>query len=76
MSWAIAAGLAVVTGLSMFYFKGSTWGSYQDYLSLFLWGAGVDQGKTFLQSLQASSTTGTTGTTGATAPAAGQGQSH
>ena len=71
MSWAIAAGLAaVVTGLSMFYFKGSTWGSYQDYLSLFLWGAGVDQVKTFLQSLQASSTTG------AIAPAAGQGQSH
>ncbi len=52
ISWAMAALIAVVTGLSTFYFKGPTFGSFQDYLSLFLWGAGVDQGKNFLQVLQ------------------------
>jgi len=52
ISWLLSAAVAVVTGLSMFYFKGSTFGSFQDYLTLFLWGAGVDQGKNFLQALQ------------------------
>lgn len=52
ISWALSAAVAIVTGLSMFYFKGSTFGSFQDYLTLFLWGAGVDQGKNFLQALQ------------------------
>jgi hypothetical protein len=52
VSWAMAALIAVVTGLSTFYFKGPTFGSFQDYLTLFLWGAGVDQGKNFLQVLQ------------------------
>jgi hypothetical protein len=52
VSLIMAALIAVVTGLSTFYFKGPTFGSFQDYLSLFLWGAGVDQGKNFLQVLQ------------------------
>jgi hypothetical protein len=55
VSWVISAITAVATGLSMFYFKGTSWGTYQDYLTMFLWGMGVDQGKTFLQALQANS---------------------
>lgn len=51
-SWAIAGIVAIATGLTMFYFKGTSWGSIQDYLTLFLWGVGVDQGKNFLQALQ------------------------
>ena len=55
MGWLIAAGAAIATGLSTFYFKGSVFGSFQDYLSLFIWGAGIDQTKTFVQNIQASS---------------------
>lgn len=51
-SWVLAAMVAIVTGLSTFYFKGPTFGTFQDYLTLFLWGAGVDQGKNFLQAMQ------------------------
>jgi hypothetical protein len=51
-SWLIAATVAIATGLSTYYFKGASWGTYQDYLTLFLWGVGVDQGKNFLQALQ------------------------
>ena len=41
-----AAGLiAIVSGLKMFYFDNATFGSPGDYLSLFLWAVGVDQGK-------------------------------
>jgi hypothetical protein len=56
-SWLIAAGAAIVTGLSTFYFKGQAFGSFQDYLSLAVWGAGVDQTKNFVQNLQVFSTT-------------------
>jgi hypothetical protein len=56
ISWVLSAVVAVVTGLSMFYYKGPTFGSFQDYLTLFLWGAGVDQGKNFLQAMQTYST--------------------
>jgi hypothetical protein len=52
ISWVLSAIVAVVTGLSMFYYKGPTFGTFQDYLTLFLWGAGVDQGKNFLQAMQ------------------------
>jgi hypothetical protein len=55
MGWLIAAGAAIATGLSTFYFKGPVFGSFQDYLSLFIWGAGIDQTKTFVQNIQASS---------------------
>jgi hypothetical protein len=53
VSWAVAAMMAVISGVATFYYKGQTFGSFQDYLSLFAWGAGVDQGKNFLQTLQA-----------------------
>jgi hypothetical protein len=52
ISWAIAAAVALATGLSTYYFKNPTFGSYQDYLTLMLWGVGMDQGKNFLQALQ------------------------
>jgi VWFA-related protein len=52
-AWLIAAMVAITTGLMMFYYKGTSWGTFQDYLTLFLWGIGVDQGKNFLQALQA-----------------------
>jgi hypothetical protein len=52
----LAAFIAIVTGLGTFYFKNTAWGSFQDYLTLFIWGAGVDQGKDFLQNLQSPST--------------------
>jgi hypothetical protein len=55
LSWIISAITALVTGLSMFYFKNVSWGTYQDYLTLVLWGMGVDQGKTFVQALKANS---------------------
>jgi hypothetical protein len=58
-SWLIAAGAAVVTGLSTYYFKNQSFGSVQDYLSLLIWGVGVDQTKSFVQNLQAFSTTPT-----------------
>ncbi|HYM60491.1 MAG TPA: hypothetical protein VEZ11_06320 [Thermoanaerobaculia bacterium] len=56
-SWLIAAGAAIVTGLSTFYFKSQFFGSYQDYISLFIWGVGIDQTKNFVQNMQAFSTT-------------------
>jgi len=52
VSWGIAVAVALITGLSTYYFKNPTFGSYQDYLVLLLWGIGMDQGKNFLQALQ------------------------
>lgn len=52
VSWAIAAAVALATGLSTYYVKNPTFGSYQDYLTLMLWGVGMDQGKNILQALQ------------------------
>jgi len=46
-SWALAALVALATGLSTLYFKGTSWGSFQDYVTMFLWGVGVDQGLAF-----------------------------
>jgi hypothetical protein len=51
-SWLIAAVIAIASGLLMFYYKEASWGTYKDYLTLFLWGVGIDQGKNFLQALQ------------------------
>ena len=53
VSWGVAGVVALVTGLSSLYFKSGTFGSIQDYLLLFLWGIGADQGKNLLQALQA-----------------------
>ena len=52
VSLGIAAATAIVSGLAMFYVKNAGFGSFQDYLTLFLWGLGVDQGKNFVQALQ------------------------
>ena len=52
-SWMLGAMVAIGTGLSTYYFKGTAWGSFNDYLTMFLWGMGIDQGKSFLQALQA-----------------------
>jgi hypothetical protein len=49
----VLAGLfAIISGLLTFYYKNPTFGSFQDYLMLFLWGVGVDQTKNFLQVMQ------------------------
>lgn len=53
VSWGTAFLVALVSGLSMQYFKRGAFGSTQDYLLLFLWGVGTDQGKNLLQALQA-----------------------
>jgi len=64
ISWFIAAITAVASGLAMFYYKETSWGTYQDYLTLALWGIGLDQGKNFLQALQAFSPQAPDPTTG------------
>ena len=51
---AVAAMLAIVSGLLTFYYKNPTFGSTQDYLGLFLWGVGVEQMRNFLQVMQSS----------------------
>jgi hypothetical protein len=53
--WVIAALAAIASGLSTFYYKAPVFGSPQDYLALFMWGAGIDQTKNFVQNMQASS---------------------
>ena len=50
LSWGVALALAVFSGLSIYYIDSAGWGSFKDFLTLFLWGAGMEQGKTFLQS--------------------------
>jgi hypothetical protein len=52
ISFAIAFGIALVSGLSLFYFRNPAFGTPQDYVNLFLWGVGVDQGKNLIQGLQ------------------------
>lgn len=49
----IALVFAVVSGMATFYFGRETFGSIPDYLTLFVWGAAIDQSKNFLQQLQA-----------------------
>ena len=47
-AWLVAG----VSGLLTFYYKNDTFGQISDYLTLFLWGAGVDQTKNFIQNFQ------------------------
>jgi hypothetical protein len=47
----IATVFAVVTGLATYYFGKAAFGSITDYVTLFVWGAGIDQAKNFLQQL-------------------------
>ncbi|MGO9095894.1 MAG: hypothetical protein ACLQGV_11790 [Bryobacteraceae bacterium] len=55
ISWLLACALALVTGLTTFYFKGGAFGSVQDYLTLFAWGTSIDQARNIFQSAQAPS---------------------
>ena len=50
LSWGIALVIAIASGLSIYYVNAPGWGTFKDYLTLFLWGVGVEQGKNFLQS--------------------------
>ena len=55
ISFLVAAGAALLSGMMTYYVNHPGFGSASDYLTLFAWGAGVDQGKNFLQNLQANS---------------------
>jgi len=48
----LALIVAILSGLSIKYFNNPTFGAGGDYLMLFLWGAGADQTKNFVQTLQ------------------------
>lgn len=52
LSFVIAGAIALISGLSLLYAKNPTFGAMADYLGLFLWGIGIDQGKNLAQSLQ------------------------
>ena len=41
ITFGVAALVALVSGMGMYYVKSPTFGSLQDYLALFTWGAGV-----------------------------------
>jgi hypothetical protein len=62
--------VSVISGVTI-YALSPTFGSLKDYLALFTWGAGLDQGKNFIQSLAAYSSAAPTATApiGAAAPA-------
>lgn len=57
IGFGVATAASVVSGLTIYALKPTFFGSLQDYLTLFTWGASVDQGKNFLQSLGAYATT-------------------
>jgi len=44
--------IALASGLVLYYVPKPTFGSLQDYLALFTWGIGVDQGKNLVQTFQ------------------------
>jgi hypothetical protein len=59
IAFGLAAAASVASGLTLYALKPVFVGSMQDYLTLFVWGASIDQGKNFLQSLGAyAATTG------------------
>ena len=53
IGFALATAASVASGLTLYALKPVFVGSLQDYLTLFVWGASIDQGKNFLQSLGA-----------------------
>ena len=65
----VALLVSVVSGIKL-YALGATFGSLTDYLALFTWGASLDQGKNFVQSLAVYSADAST-TPAAVTPAAG-----
>ena len=50
LAFGVALIAAVVSGIAL-YALAPSFGSFKDYLTLFTWGAALDQGKNFLQSL-------------------------
>jgi hypothetical protein len=58
IGFALAAAASVASGLTLYALKPVFVGSLQDYLTLFVWGASIDQGKNFLQSLGAYAASG------------------
>jgi hypothetical protein len=48
----VSAVIALASGLVLYYLPNPTFGSLQDYLALFTWGVGVDQGKNLVQTFQ------------------------
>jgi hypothetical protein len=53
IGFALAAVVSLASGIALYVLKPTFVGSLQDYLTLFTWGASIDQGKNFLQSLGA-----------------------
>ena len=49
VSLLIAIAVALLSGISAFYLDNPAFGTAKDYVTLFLWGFGVDQGKNFIQ---------------------------
>jgi hypothetical protein len=58
IGFGLATAASVASGLTLYALKPVFVGSLQDYLTLFVWGASIDQGKNFLQSLGAYAATG------------------
>lgn len=56
LSFILVMVTSVVSGIGLFALA-PTFGSFKDYLSLFTWGAGLDQGKNFVQSMATSNKT-------------------
>jgi hypothetical protein len=52
IAFGLAGAAAIVSGMFMHYTKTPTFGSPSDYLSLAVWGAGMDQGKNLLMASQ------------------------
>jgi len=52
LSFILVMLMSIVTGIGL-YALTPTFGSFKEYLTLFTWGAGLDQGKNFIQSLAA-----------------------
>jgi hypothetical protein len=53
IAFGLAAAASIASGLALYVLKPTFFGSLQDYLALFTWGASLDQGKNFVQSLGA-----------------------
>jgi len=51
-SLGLAAVVGILSGLGAYYANNASFGSFHDYLALFTWGVGAEQGKNFLQALQ------------------------
>jgi hypothetical protein len=49
LGWLVATAIALASGLSIYYLPALGWGSFKDYMTLFLWGAVGDQGRNFIQ---------------------------